>query len=60
MQLKRWLRLSIPQVQQIILSSNLIFQQEIFKRENKMLIRLAGKYKMLTNYETYYFIKQRN
>jgi hypothetical protein len=25
-----------------------------------MLIRLAGKYKMLTNYETYYFIKQRN
>jgi multidrug efflux pump subunit AcrB len=27
--------LSIPQVQQIILSSNLIFQQEIFKRENK-------------------------
>jgi hypothetical protein len=24
-----------PQVQQIILSSNWIFQQEIFKRENK-------------------------
>jgi HAE1 family hydrophobic/amphiphilic exporter-1 len=29
------LRIIDPQVQQIILSSNWIFQQEIFKRENK-------------------------
>jgi HAE1 family hydrophobic/amphiphilic exporter-1 len=41
------------QVQQIILSSNLDFPTgNIQTREQKMLIRLAGKYKMLTNYET--------
>jgi hypothetical protein len=34
---------SIPQVQQIILSSNWIFQLEISKQEQKILIRLAGK-----------------
>jgi multidrug efflux pump subunit AcrB len=53
MQLKCRLRIIDPQVQQIILSSNLDFPTgNIQTREQKMLIRLAGKYKMLTNYET--------
>jgi HAE1 family hydrophobic/amphiphilic exporter-1 len=39
--------LSIPQVQQNILSSNLDFPTETFKLGTKILIRLAGKYKML-------------
>ena len=39
-------RLSVPQVQQIILSSNLDFPTgNIQTREQKILIRLAGKYK---------------
>jgi HAE1 family hydrophobic/amphiphilic exporter-1 len=39
--------LSIPQVQQVILSSNLDFPTgNIQTREKKILIRLAGKYKM--------------
>jgi HAE1 family hydrophobic/amphiphilic exporter-1 len=38
--------LSIPQVQQVILSSNLDFPTgNIQTREKKILIRLAGKYK---------------
>jgi Cu/Ag efflux pump CusA len=39
-------KVSIPQVQQVILSSNLDFPTgNIQTREKKILIRLAGKYK---------------
>lgn len=42
--------LSVPQVQQMILASNLDFPTgNIQTREQKILIRLAGKYKVWTN-----------